>query len=267
MPAPSARSKPPAETAAATEPAPRRARTRGNYASDLMLMRRRSVLKAAMELISERGAEGFTIRQLSERAKVSVTMIYATYGDKEGLLATAILDYYDHLTVAAIPAPRTLAEVLAAGDAANAAVITNKGYAREYVRLHFSNTADARIQAAIRKTINTSGGKLQWLEHVGRAGDILEGIPLELIEATLVNLRFGLLHEWVQGRVSDDALAAESRLRFLIFVRSIATGATLRDVEAELRRTLRRHAKRPAPTGAATPTKAAGRRRRTVSEG
>lgn len=78
-------------TAASIPDAPvaRRPR-RGRYISDSILARRRRMLEVAKAMIAEGGSEGFTIRELGRRAKVSVTTIYAAYGEKEGLIAAAI---------------------------------------------------------------------------------------------------------------------------------------------------------------------------------
>jgi AcrR family transcriptional regulator len=215
--------------------APRR---RGPYASDSMRARRRRLLDAAKLMIAEGGAEGFTIRELSQRAKVSITTIYATYGDKESLIAAAISDYYDQLAIASAPAPRTLAEALASSDAARAAVMANKAYARQYTELFFSGTADPKVYAAVLDTITASGGLLQWLESVRARGDMLDGLSPEVVRVMLANSRLSVLHDWVQGRLSDEDLAVWGTRTFLLFARSVARGETLAEIDAELARRL-----------------------------
>ena len=63
---------------------------RGPYISDSILARRRRMLEITKEMIAEGGEGSFTIRDLASRANVSVTTIYAAFGDKKGLIAAAI---------------------------------------------------------------------------------------------------------------------------------------------------------------------------------
>lgn len=46
------------------------------------------VLEASMALLEERGADAFTVQEVSQRADVSVGAIYARFGNKENLLRT-----------------------------------------------------------------------------------------------------------------------------------------------------------------------------------
>lgn len=211
---------------------------RGPYASDSMLARRRRMLDAAQAMIAEGGPEGFTIRELSQRAKVSVTTIYASYGDKEGLLAAAIADYYEQLPFAAAPAPKTLKAVLAATEQARLAVMQNKPYARQYAELFFSGTVDPRVYNAIMDTISESGGQFHWLESVAARGDLLPGLTMNEVRVMLANTRLAVLHDWVQGRIDDDGHAVWSKRAFLLFARAVTRGETQADVDAELARLL-----------------------------
>jgi AcrR family transcriptional regulator len=213
-------------------------RARGRYSSDSMLARRQKMLDAAKRMIAEGGPEGFTIRELSVRAKVSITTIYATYGDKESLVAAAIGDYYQQLPLASAPAPTTLAEVLAANAQARAAIMANKPYARQYAELYFSRTVDPRIYNAIRRTASASAGQLNWFERVKVRGDMLDGLTMEEVAGMLASSRLSVLHDWVQGRVDDAELGRWSDRAFLMFARSITRGDTQAQVEAELIRLL-----------------------------
>src|SRR5580693_4349635 len=106
------------DAAAPPEPKPGARARRGRYISDSILERRRRMLEIAKAMIAEGGSDGFTIRELGRRAKVSVTTIYATYGDKEGLIAAAIQDYYERLPVARARQSTSLPGLLAAADLA-----------------------------------------------------------------------------------------------------------------------------------------------------
>src|SRR5579859_5185454 len=129
---------------AKTAAAPRR---RGPYDSEQMTERRRRMIDVAKAMIAESGAEGFTIRELTRRAEVSVTVVYSAYGDKEGLLAAAIQDFYEKLDLAHRPAARTLNRVLGDIDEAAAIILANPSYSRSVAALYFSPTVDSRVYA------------------------------------------------------------------------------------------------------------------------
>jgi AcrR family transcriptional regulator len=227
------------EAAVATETPPAPRLRRGRYISESILERRRRMLEVAKAMIAEGGSAGFTIRELGRRAKVSVTTIYATYGDKEGLIAAAIQDYFDGLAVARVRPTTSLPALLAATDLARDAILANKAYARQYAELFFSGTVDARIYKAIRDTATASNGRMPWLQKIVREGDLLPGLELDYVVASLANQGLMVLHDWAQGRLNDEELAPALKMEFLITMRGVTRGPTQARVESELKRLLR----------------------------
>jgi hypothetical protein len=55
----------------------------------------------------------------------------------------------------------------------------------------------------------------------------------------MANQRLMVLHDWAQGRISDEDMADTTKLIFLILARGITRGATQVRVEAELKKCLR----------------------------
>ena len=212
---------------------------RGRYISDSILERRRRMLEVAKTIIAEGGREGFTIRELGRRANVSVTTIYATYGDKEGLIAAAIQDYYDGLPVAHARQTTSLPALLGTTDLAVEAILANKAYAAHYAELYFSNTVDPRIYKAIQDTAMAASGQLPWLQKAFRDGDVIPGLEIDYIMSLLANQRLVGLHEWAQGRTSDEDLSTAIKTSFLIIARGFTRGPTQARVEAELKKLLR----------------------------
>jgi AcrR family transcriptional regulator len=224
---------------AAPEPKPNPRLRRGRYISDSILERRRRMLEVAKAMIAEGGREGFTIRELGRRANVSVTTIYATYGDKEGLIAAAIQDYFDGLPVARARQTTSLPVLLAATDLACEAVLANKSYARQYAELYFSNTVDPRIYKVVQDTAMAAAGQFPWLQKAFRDGDVLPGLQIDYVMSLLANQRLVALHEWAQGRVGDEDLSTAIKTSFLIVARGFTRGPTQARVEAELKKLLR----------------------------
>jgi len=212
---------------------------RGPYFSDSILARRRRMLDVAKQMIAEGGGESFTIRDLASRANVSVTTIYAAFGDKKGLIAAAIKDYYEDLPLARA-APKTgLTALLRFQDEAREAILANKPYAREYAELYFSKSLDQRIYKAIQETTIGAAGYLPWLEKAMRDGEMVPGIDLTHILMLMANQRLLVLHDWAQGRISDEAMTGTTKLIFLILARGVTRGATQARVETELTKLLR----------------------------
>ncbi len=196
------------------------------------------MLEVAKTMIAEGGSEAFTVRELGRRAKVSITTIYAAFDDKEGLIAAAIQDYYDRLPVAAQPPAASLSGVLKATAQVRDAILTNKSYARHYAELYFS-AADPRIHNAIKITASASAGHLPWLQKVMRDGDIVPGLTMDDIVVLLANHRLMVLHDWAQGRTSDEDWSTATTRAFLIMARGVTRGATHDRVDAALKTLLR----------------------------
>lgn len=233
MPAKTVRAKP------APEPKTNSRSQRGRYISDGILARRRKMLDVAKAMIAEGGEEALTIRELGRRAKVSVTTIYAAYGDKEGLISAAIEDYYESLPLAHAPLTTNLAVVLANTDQAVAAILDNRAYASQYAALYYSSTVDARIHRAIFDTVAAASGHLYWFQKALRDGETVPGLTLEAITVLLANSKMAPLHDWAQGRIRDEDLATALKTAFLVLARGVTRGRTQARVEAELKRLLR----------------------------
>jgi AcrR family transcriptional regulator len=197
------------------------------------------MLEVAKAMIAEGGSQGFTIRELGRRAKVSVTTIYATYGDKEGLIAAAIQDYYDGLAVSRVPQTTSLPALLSLTNLTRDAVLANKPYARQYAELYFSPTLDPRIYQAILDTTTMAAGQLPWLRKAFRDGDVAPGLSEEQIMTLLANHRLMVLHDWAQGRIKDEDPGTANRLAFLIMARGVTCGPTQARVEIQLKKLLR----------------------------
>ncbi len=212
---------------------------RGRYISDSILERRRRMLDVAKAMIAEGGRDGFTIRELGRRANVSVTTIYATYGDKEGLIAASIQDYYDGLPVARARQATSVPGLLLATDMSCEAILANKPYARQYAELYFSGTLDGRIYRVIQETATSAAGQFPWLQKAVRDGDVIPGLDGEQIMGVLANQRMVVLHDWAQGRIADENLATQIKIAFLIVSRGFTRGPTQARLETELKKLLR----------------------------
>lgn len=217
-------------------------RKRGPYVSDSIVERRRRMIEAARRMIAEGHASGFTVRELARQAGVSVAVIYSAYGDKEGLIAAAIEDFYRSLPMARREAPSTLAGVLRGIDAATAVVLDNVAYSRALCDLYFSRTVDARVFTAIH---NIAVDMIRpWLQHCVAEGETVPGLPFDDLCFVLARDRWSVLQAWSRGRIADDELSDATRLSFLMLAAGLSVGRIRARVDAELRKLARRRAVR-----------------------
>lgn len=190
------------------------------------------MVETAKQMIAESGGEGFTIRDLTRRAGVSVTVVYSAYGDKEGLVAAAIQDFYENLPLARRRPSRTLGRILREIDQAARIILANAAYSRALAELYFSRTADARVYATIREIAVVTFRP--WLEHCQSQGETVPGLPIEAMSRTLANDRWAAIFDWARGRVPDEKLAETIKTSFLITATGATTGSARQGVEAAL---------------------------------
>ena len=67
------------------------------YDSPRQAARRASILEATRDLISKRGYEGTTVRDVAELAGVAKGTLYNIYGGKDELIFSAVMDVRDDL--------------------------------------------------------------------------------------------------------------------------------------------------------------------------
>jgi len=200
---------------------PRPARRKAYHHGDL----RRALVDAAIELVRDRGPDGFTLREAARRVGVSQTAPYRHFATKDALLAAVaeqgFLDLHRRLSEAAEtagtePRLRLRAQGLAAfqsyvGDPARFRVMFGRVSSRKD---RYPALADAwrRVNALLFES----------LVACQRAGEIREGDPLEL-GLTIAAMTHGLASLVVDGQLGavaeDSAAAAElfDRARAVLF--------------------------------------------------
>jgi AcrR family transcriptional regulator len=180
---------------------------------------RRALVDAALELVHERGVEGFTLREAARRIGVSQTAPYRHFETKEALLAavaeagfSALLRELERLPEAgsADPLLRLRAQGLAAfrfyvGDPARFRVMFGRAAAR---RERYPALAEAwgRVNALL----------LESLTACQRVGLLRDGDPLEL-GLTTAAVTHGLAALVVEGHLGaslpSDPAAVEALFR------------------------------------------------------
>jgi AcrR family transcriptional regulator len=153
---------------------------------------RRSLIGAALELIAEKGAEAFSLREVARRVGVSHTSVYQHFRDKTALLAAVGEEGYLELAKLVRSAERR-----ARGDSLKAL----ENFAKAYLRFAISKPSHFRVMSEPDLTRGESNGPLiaahdevfalllSAVEHAQREGVLVAGDTRELALAiwTLVH--------------------------------------------------------------------------------
>jgi AcrR family transcriptional regulator len=183
------------------------------YWTPLIADRRKRILIETRNLITDVGADGFTLRDLGQRAGVSVTTIYNIFGDKAGVITHALQEFHAGIELQLPREARCLQGFVEAISHTTRIVIENRGYALALADLYFSRSLAPALFEVIR------GMPLQvftpWLEMAARDGELHEGSDPAAICATFANLEWASIKDWGAGRVADGDLEAIRHRSFL----------------------------------------------------
>jgi AcrR family transcriptional regulator len=188
------------------------------YASPLIHERRKRILAEAQALIVEKGEGGFTIQELSVRAKVAPRTLYNAFGDKEGIIARATEEHY----AARFQSSKfwrgtvTLKNLLYFLDNSVLDILATREYARSMVAVYFSPNANEKIYLALKHVASRS--IRVWAETAAKKNWIEPWYPLEHLGDRYANVFMTSIHDWLIGRIPDEDLAAHVKSDFLLTI-------------------------------------------------
>lgn len=209
-----------------TRPANARRAVPARYSSQLIAARRQRILEETKRLIGEHGIEGFKLRDLGQRAGVSVTTIYNIFGDKEGVISHALREFHLGIKLNLPNCGVHIEGFLQAIAHTTHIVIENRAYALALADLYFSRSLAPPVYDVIRSM------PLQIFNHfyslAARDGLLLDGMEQDVAATSFVNMEWASIKDWGAGRLADQDLPAARQRSFLLTVMSIA-GNLLRD--------------------------------------
>ena len=183
------------------------------YWTPLIADRRKRILIETRNLITEIGADGFTLRDLGQRAGVSVTTIYNIFGDKAGVITHALQEFHTGIELTLPGEARCLQGFVDAISHTTRIVIENRSYALALADLYFSRSLAPALFEVIRNM------PLQvfdpWLDRAASTGELHERSDPAAIRATFANLEWASIKDWGAGRVTDTHLEATRHRTFL----------------------------------------------------
>lgn len=196
--------------------------------------RRARILRAARQLIAERGYDGLTMRDLARASRVSVPTLYNLFGGKQALLLGE-LEVTFATVVASIENVKTGTSVeraLATCDAGNNDLLAVPRYSRELILLFLTaeDTADVRRQVAESYARLMAG-----ILRAGQAaGEIQAWVdPLTTSRRMFAHYTIAMI-EWARGEIGADEFRAVTRYGMCIMLLGLARGRAQRQLTKEL---------------------------------
>jgi AcrR family transcriptional regulator len=166
--------------------------------------RRRLILWAAVNIISEEGEEGLTVRALAARAGLSPVTVYNLFGSKYAILKAAAEE--DYLSLIAYfesnASPDSLVRVLDLID------LSTEYYARKpkFYKALFSSLLRNSTSELAFEAWESRSSHLQRLIGAAVAGGLLrENTPVDLLSTLFTRVGRSITQEWV-----DDTLTFET---------------------------------------------------------
>ena len=194
---------------------------RKTYASAQISERRARILSEALSLIIETGSTGFTVQELSRRADVAPRTLYYAFGDKEGVIESAVIEHFSSLTRrnGLAPAAPYAPWVMRAMDVTLGEILRVPNYARAMVEVYFSPSANSRIVGALRRISN--GVPALWLNAEMEGAHVWPWVDAETFLEQLSDLQYATLHAWAVGELGDADLGPRRRLNFLTLAQGV----------------------------------------------
>ena len=196
--------------------------------------RRTRILRAARQLIAERGYDGLTMRDLARASRVSVPTLYNLFGGKQALLLGE-LEVTFAAVVASIENVKTGTSVeraLATCDAGNNDLLAVPRYSRELILLFLTSddTAGVRREVAERYARLMAG-----ILRAGQAaGEIQPWVdPLTMSRRMFAHYTIAMI-EWARGEIGADEFRAVTRYGMCIMLLGVARGRAQRQLTTEL---------------------------------
>lgn len=202
--------------------------------SPAMFARRRRILHEARRMMVEGGAQGMGMRELAERAGVSLRTLYNAFGSKEALIAAAVRQYYDKFLRALSDGrdPYGFDWVLSGIVATNLRNQQIRDYLSALVNLYFSSSADPAIRIELRRT--AAGFMIPWLELAQARRQLRRGTDIMRATGNIASLQYAINQEWLAGAIPDEAFVRTVAEAVLTYLAGLVRGAALDAVELEL---------------------------------
>lgn len=205
------------------------------YESPRQLARRASILAATRELITKRGYEGTTVRDVAEQAGVAKGTLYNIYGGKDELIFSAVIEVRDDISERMVdldPKPG-IDTILKTNQAVMEEIVRNPTYAEAISHALFgAPSANMLIPSLVAAPIEFTRKEL---ESAKALGEIDPEVDSRTLARQLEMQRWGIIMALSVNQISADSLSREVNDALVRILQS----AALPDTRAMLDRILR----------------------------
>lgn len=197
------------------------------YASPKIFERRRRILATTRDLIETHGYDGFSIRELCQRANVAPQTVYKAFENKERLVALTIREAFSrflearHFRHGGI----TLSGVIERLIASHYNLLGMRQFVLALVAIYFSPTAGDDLRVAARTNIVIT--LIPWAHALAEKGQLRAGMSLDHFIQPIIGSMFAVSLDWCRGELSDDEYL-DAKLETLLICASGATRGQVR---------------------------------------
>jgi len=178
------------------------------YNSKSMNERRARIIAATLELISQEGLGGVTIRNVSKRAGVALRTLYLYFESREAIIGVGIKEFFSRQTSSGPGAegPATLEEFLARMDWLAGVVLEARSYSAALAPVFLSANLDSGIYEILRGIALSHVHP--FIDKVLAASNAKLGPHArELLELQLANSEYAVINDVLSGRLPEEHLA------------------------------------------------------------
>jgi AcrR family transcriptional regulator len=200
--------------------------------------RRRAILDAAREIITDEGAEALSMRTMAKRAGFAVATLYNLFGGRDEILFALINDGLStitgsmHETVEDDPSSVFMNVTTHIARS----LIENKRLYHPILAAGYHNVptrSDSRNIATYTELIRITAGLLKSIQKQGRMRD---GADPELLAAEIFYMYRNTLEDWACDEIDDQTMLRRVQYGVLVVLASCATDSLRREIDERLGR-------------------------------
>lgn len=159
----------------------------------------RRLLRAAADLIAEKGWEATTAAEIGRRAGYSRAMVHARYGSKDAILEAFLHEYVKRLNPDPDPVSTGLTQVLAHFDRIEELHTENRDVLRAmFVAMFEAAKTSSPLRERVRTQLSGGAEKVASALRAGIAdGSVRADVELEPAVSEITAVVFGIAFQWV----------------------------------------------------------------------
>lgn len=196
------------------------------YSSAAITARRKRILKEARKLLSEKGFDGFTVRELCHRAEVAQRTLYNAFHNKDRIVALAIREAFEdvHRKTTYSTFPDTLDGIVQRLVTVNTRNFTARNYTKAVTALYFSPNVSEDIFRSLQEMALMN--LRRWLDRVERSKHLAAWVRRDELESAFVNAEYATINDWACERIPDTDYLSRLVATILLVTIGATRGAT-----------------------------------------